>query len=396
MLHNKHKKIYHFTKGKVKDRINIVIGNEKDKTKLHPSAKIKRWDGEVSSEITLITDNAKGKESYSDDGNVVTWEKGNLKAKFYQRYDVEGGGFEFEVHLPERPETNQIQFKVDTMGLNWYYQPPLTQQEINEGAVRPDNVVGSYAVYAKSPKANYVGGKEYKTGKVFHVYRPHIVDKLGKKTWGVFSLDKRKGILTITIDNDWLNNAAYPIIVDPTFGYTSVGATMGYLPNNYIRGVLHTGATGTATSISLYNYGYSGGFIKFALYERISSNNRSLVGYTSEAIITSKHEFQTLNFVSNPAISGVDYFISAFCNSTLSMVYDSVGCTLSNKALSYGAFPSSDTSSELGESLYYSLYTTYTVGSSSDIKTINELAKADIKTVNELALASVKSVNALE
>ena len=55
-------------------------------------------------------------------------------------------------------------------------------QEIKDGAIRPPEVVGSYSVYAKSNKINYVGGKEYKCGKVGHIFRPKIIDSAGTLT----------------------------------------------------------------------------------------------------------------------------------------------------------------------------------------------------------------------
>ena len=38
-------------------------------------------------------------------------------------------------------------------------------------------------------------------------------------------LDITDGELTVTVPEDFLNKASYPVVVDPTFGYTSVGGT---------------------------------------------------------------------------------------------------------------------------------------------------------------------------
>jgi hypothetical protein len=192
--------------------------------------KIKRWDNEVNASIRLKHDTIPGNITYSDDGEKITWIKkqgqNEWKAIFYHRDDLDEGGFEFEVHLPANPPVNFLEFTVNTKELDWFYQPALTQQEIDEGLQRPENVVGSYAVYHKTKGGmNDAAVMEYKVGKAFHVYRPHVVDANGNEAWGTLSLNEQTGILTISVDQTWLDNAAYPVKVDPTFGYTSGGAS---------------------------------------------------------------------------------------------------------------------------------------------------------------------------
>lgn len=79
---------------------------------------------------------------------------------------MEDGGFEIEIVLDEAPARNVFEFDIEGADeLDFFYQPPLTDEEVADGAVRPENVVGSYAVYHKS-KANYrVGDTNYATGK---------------------------------------------------------------------------------------------------------------------------------------------------------------------------------------------------------------------------------------
>jgi len=45
-----------------------------------------------------------------------------------------------------------ISLPFDSKGLKFYYQGPLTEEEIAQGIVRPEEVVGSYAVYHESKK----------------------------------------------------------------------------------------------------------------------------------------------------------------------------------------------------------------------------------------------------
>ena len=97
--------------------------------------------------------------------------------------DLPEGGYEYQINLKSKPATNVIEFTLETQGLDFFYQPPLTEEmdehtaEFGEdievtgtdvkknGKIvrhRPENIVGSYIVYASDSKINYVGGKEYK------------------------------------------------------------------------------------------------------------------------------------------------------------------------------------------------------------------------------------------
>ena len=134
-------------------------------------------------------------------------------------------GFEFEIILRERPASNVVEMAIEAEGLKFYYQPELTQEEIDEGAYRPEEVVGSYAVYHATCGQMHKkeDAEKYQTGKAFHIYRPKVYDANGNWIWGELNIDAEAGILSITVDQQWLNNAVYPVRVDPTFGYTEVG-----------------------------------------------------------------------------------------------------------------------------------------------------------------------------
>lgn len=208
-----------------KDFLEVEIGDIKQPD-FYPQIKIKRWDNEINLSVRLIDDEPDA-PAVKTEGNIIKWAKRNLEAHFYgkpQDEQNEDGAHEFEVLLKTKPKSNVLRFSIQTKGLECFYQPALTQEEIDRGAERPENVVGSYAVYYKDCPANYVGGKEYKTGKAFHIYRPQIIDAKGNKVWGELAIDEHAGILTVTIPQDFLDSALYPILVDPTFGYTTLGS----------------------------------------------------------------------------------------------------------------------------------------------------------------------------
>ncbi len=167
--------------------------------------------------------------------------------------DDQPGSFEYTWILSSKPSANTFRLTLTFTGCTYYYQPPLTAETWPKGytvtetqvkdatgkvvASRPENVVGSYAVY--SDKANGL----YGTGKVAHIYRPLVTDAKGLMVWGVMSISGN--VLTVTVDQAWLSKASYPVRVDPTFGYTSIGASSETMGDDYFFGGLATGVGGT-------------------------------------------------------------------------------------------------------------------------------------------------------
>lgn len=157
-----------------------------------------------------------------------------IKAEYiYDIYTV-SGGVEYMVILAAKPDSNIISIRVEGEGLTWYYQPPMGMIHkepgwlVNDTHVYDDkgilrfsydslNIVGSYAVYYLKQ------GGVYGTGKAFHVYRPLVTDSKGSTVWG--ELKYNSGVLSVIIPQDWLDNAVYPVYVDPTFGHTGIGAS---------------------------------------------------------------------------------------------------------------------------------------------------------------------------
>ncbi len=148
--------------------------------------------------------------------------------QIYRRAD----GLEWEIVLAAKPAGNRFAFPIQTEGLDFYYQPPLTPEEVAEGSVRPDSVVGSYAVYHSTKRWNRrnvnLATKDttyefYGTGKAFHIFRPVTHDAFGARTW--CDLEITKDSLIVTVPPAALNFGKYPITIDPTFGQTSAGAS---------------------------------------------------------------------------------------------------------------------------------------------------------------------------
>lgn len=132
-------------------------------------------------------------------------------------------------------------------GVQLHYQPALTQEEIGRGAVRPAPVVGSYAVF------------DGQGAKVGHILRPFAETALGQRRWLDLRLEPHAlGIvLRIVLDRAVLvalPPAAWPVTIDPTFGYTSIGGSSGQTGTGYhdTNPYASPATSGTASGISWY------------------------------------------------------------------------------------------------------------------------------------------------
>src|SRR3990167_2677056 len=262
-----------------KDFLDIEIGDV-TQPDFYPQLKIKRWDNEVNFSARLVTNELTPTVSTQPD--KIIWAGDKTEAHFYDiapNEELPEGGYEFEVILKEPPKTNVVEFTLETKGLDFFYQPELTQEEIDQGNIRPENVVGSYAIYASENKINYVGGKEYKCGKVGHIFRPKIIDSVGTEVWGDLHIEN--GILSVTIPQEFLNTATYPVrrAAGLEFGYHTAGASSVNVTSEYDSGHSQTGAAGNLTTVTVYTKrgGETDSAFKGALY-LVSDRSKIEVG----------------------------------------------------------------------------------------------------------------------
>ncbi len=146
-------------------------------------------------------------------GDQISITVGDLVHRYYID---KNGDLEYEIILDKLPKQNTISLDLAFAdGLSFHYQPALTQDQIDLGFYRPDNVIGSYAVYWKERN------NHFKTGKFCHIYRPKAIDAKGVEIWLEQQIDEKSKTWTITIPQEWLDAAAYPVIIDPTLGYST-------------------------------------------------------------------------------------------------------------------------------------------------------------------------------
>ena len=193
------------------------IGDDKEPLDFFPQWKIKRWENESNFSLRLQNVGNHRSGTVSASGNKVRWSGGGLAMNFERILRNGIVGLDWSIEIPNRPAANRLRFSIQTKGLRFLFQEHVViDPPGREGSsFRPDNVKGSYAVYHTDPAKKYsiTGGKQYKTGKAFHLYRPKAVDALGAEIWADLDVNEAAGILTITIDNQWLNDATYPVVI---------------------------------------------------------------------------------------------------------------------------------------------------------------------------------------
>jgi hypothetical protein len=222
---------YNLKRQNLKDKgWDTEIGDRRTSNKFIPRVKIQRWD-DAFIEIGIHPSLQGGGDTVTHDGDAIVWSKGIYTAKFYDMIDdpddEEGNGsFEWEFILASAPPVNNFSVDIRSENVRFYYQPALTAQEIADGDERPDRVVGSYAVYHTSKRDRKPGEPNYEVGKIGHLYRPLAIDNNGDEIWGSWNDDtEATGQLTLTVDAAWLAAAAYPVTIDPTFGYFDIGGS---------------------------------------------------------------------------------------------------------------------------------------------------------------------------
>jgi hypothetical protein len=142
--------------------------------------------------------------------------------------DFGEGGFKIDIILNEKPSTNVFCYQIEGWeDYDFFYQPALTAEEIAQGASRPEEIVGSYAVYHKTLANHKIGGENYATGKVMHIPFPYVweMDNPTTTLQRAENLTYNNGSLCVTVQQEFLDKAKYPVRVDPTFGYTTAGAS---------------------------------------------------------------------------------------------------------------------------------------------------------------------------
>lgn len=351
-----------------------------------PELHLKKWDNQAGfkvkyRDVTGGDKNAKVKFN----GKKIKYEDGDQEAHFYSidpNADYPDGAYEMEIEYKAEPVSNVVTLDIEIDDLELYYQPALdtagdpeadhctdTQcfdAENNVITERSENVIGSYAVYHASESGDYTasGGYNYQTGKLFHIYRPKITDKDGDWVWGELNINTNTNELTITIDQTWLDNAKYPIVVDPTFGYGTKGATSKVITAYMYASEFFPSSNGDVTSISMYISNIlSLTGLKLGIYD--ASFNALGSG---EILSFTNSTFNEVTLSSSVAVtSGSGYYLAGLGNGSNALCYydtDTVNAAADSVVDSpYASFPQNPWTPALTYTdRKFSIYATYTEG----------------------------------
>jgi hypothetical protein len=366
---------------------DIPQGERLEIAKDRPASTLHFWNDEGAITITpQVPRSAKlgaaAKATFSTASRPLLSKRMEFKAgdttAFVQPKDDDPATFDIDFTLDAKPDTNVFTYQIDgAEDFDFFYQPPLDEEMASStctptdcsGAHRDENVVGSYAVYSKTKANHVVGETNYATGKVMHIYRPKATDANGNEVWAALAYEN--GTLSVTVPQEFLDSAAYPVTIDPTFGYTTKGASEGQVWENRVAlGHYLTNVTesGTVIAISFWlRANASGGVARTALY---TVSNQSIVpnSESSELSFGTSDTLQTYSYSgTQPTISAQDYYIALWSNSVpsfLKLRYDATGSFGDNyyNETAYSAtnsFPS-PLSSNQSRAEHISIYATYT------------------------------------
>jgi len=285
----------------------IQIGDDKE-AEFKPTVKLSRWKGEAYLKVGL-DDSFIIDKSHRLDDQKIKWESPKTDIHIYMlnpSKQIEHGGLEYEVILKTQPPTNIITLSTESKNLSFRYVPFLTQEEIDKGYIRPENVQGSYFVYHSTKKHN-----EYKTGKAFHIFRPKAIDANGWEMWGELHIEN--GLMTITLPQDFIDKAVYPIrhASGAIFGKNDVGtdgdwgnprfatiATKFTLPEN-----------GTVTSITLYVADAAGNY-SVGIYDHHAGDDEPENLLVESAVLPCvQDDWTQLDIADTPLVAGT-YWLS--------------------------------------------------------------------------------------
>jgi len=298
--------------------------------------------------------------------------------------DFGEGGFKIDVLLSEKPDTNRFCYQIEgAENYDFFYQPPLTAEEIAEGASRPPEIEGSYAVYHKTLKNHEIGKENYATGKVMHIPRPQVWE-IGneEKTKQWADLSYTDGQLCVTTPQDFIDNADYKngVRIDPTFGYMTIGASdSGTFSQNGIRAVLGQPIQGSGSLVSISSYisTVSGsGNYKGVIF---ASSTKTLLtnGISGAGAIPTSYAWATTTYSTQPTLSSAEtYYAGIIHNATFGVTFKidtAVANTFAFDSTNDYTTPTDPTDATAGNNVQYSQYATYSVAT----RTIETFALAE-------------------
>lgn len=238
---------------------------------------------------------------YHEADGMRIWDAGDVVMRSYY---LPSGDYEIDFILKSPPDTNSFDIGIDLSGYEVFFQPSLEAEidgpgwvvnsthaynkVLDMGVERPIDVVDSYAVYTRGP-AGLV--------KYAHIYRPLVTDVKGAEVWG--SMNYSRGVLTVTVDQKYLDSAIYPVVVDPVIGKVDKGASNFYNKDNINTCQFNITENMLVYNITIYlNKGVGAANVTYGLYANDNEfgNPSHFLAETEELLNWAGDGWITLNF----------------------------------------------------------------------------------------------------
>lgn len=323
----------------------VVFGDENSGS-FKPCARYSAF-GNDGTGLVFQTPTSKTIAPVLQDG-VIGWDDAanNLGVRFYQHLDGKrwDSAVEHEVILYAAPPSADIPFSIELAGLDLFLQGELDAWEVERGNSRPIELIGGFVAYHSSKtRAHGIQGDaaKYKCGKAFELPRPTAEDATGARIWGAWKYQPELSLMTAVFDTDWLASARYPVIIGPTIGYTSLGASTDATGKFALANQFVCSGSGDANPGTAFIGGAStGGATVYAgIYENgdgnISANARLAVS-SAITIPAGAAGFRSAAITWTGIVNATTYFLEVYSNVTDFVTrYDNTGAT--NQYTSTGA-----------------------------------------------------------
>jgi len=288
-----------------------IIGDDK-RPDLHiPQMKLAGWDN--TSNVSIRVKHEGEPTAEDRRGRLVFCVDGN-EHEFYAIEHPDRGGVEFATTLFTKPKKNVVEYTVRRKNARLYYQRPLTSEDIAEGMQQDENVAGSFAVYSDFAHNDLSTPYNYMTGKIAHIYRPFAIDANGARVWCNLEYDERRDVLSVVIPYDFYATAAYPLYIDPTFGYTSVGASTSGNAQPWANQYTATGS-GNVNKISVYGVANTGSALLTGFYSNGGTKPATggLIAKSALTAFTNTVGWFDTTYSTGSVTSGTVYWLCSNC-----------------------------------------------------------------------------------
>lgn len=342
--------------------LQFLLGG-KNKDKFVPNVNFS-FDCESNKEKYFVNFNRSSVIVNNEKAEILNNETRLTVGKEADCFKTDGNKLKWDIDFIEKPKTNIFEWKIScSPGITFHYQPKLPAYDDAGDLYQAEDVIGSYAVYCN--KTGHIKNKRnetiinYQAGKLFHIYRPLCIDFNGQKVWADLKIEK--DILSIVIPKDYIESCAYPMRLDPTFGYSTIGANSGFSNANFMHSS-HFSVGGSGNGSKMYVYCALTGNIKTAIqgYSGNTSVGAAITnGVTSGRYIDSAVAWHEFTFSSPPQISNTTYFLSFCTDVEFTRLFDSVAGAGGYSSQSYSTYPPNSATISPATDRRYSIYCEY-------------------------------------